>query len=278
MHQEPDDFTRDPLVRAFGAVLRAHREAAEISQVQLSEALGCTPQWIYRVESARKPPSEAFAIDLDTYFKTAPVHTFHHMWEEIKRAGRHRILPPGFPAFLKLESEAASIRRYDALLLTGLLQTEDYARNVLRSGQKLDDLEQLVASRMERQAIMEREDPPRLLLVTTEAVIRYAIGAGTVMRDQLKRLLAAVEQPHITVQVIADDAGAHPGLEGSFTILSFPGVAPDVAYIEGAGGHGILVEKMAEVSDLAVRFDLIRAAALPEKESVKLLTAVMESA
>src|SRR4051794_9689344 len=95
MQQEPDDLTRDPLVRAFAAVLRAHREAAEISGARLSEALGCTPQWVNHVEHSRKIPSEAFAIDLDTYFKTAPVNTFHRMWQEIKRAGKHRVLPPG---------------------------------------------------------------------------------------------------------------------------------------------------------------------------------------
>src|SRR4051812_45163224 len=123
MQQEPDDLTRDPLVHTFAALLRAHREAAQLSAARLAELLGCTPQWISHIEHHRKLPSEAFAIDLDTYFKTAPVNTFHCMWEEIKRAGKHRVLPPGFPAYLKLESEASSIRKYEALLVSGLLQT-----------------------------------------------------------------------------------------------------------------------------------------------------------
>jgi transcriptional regulator with XRE-family HTH domain len=274
VQQGSGDFTRDPLVRAFGSLLRARREAAELGKTQLGDLLGCTSQWIGLVENAVKPPSEAFAIDLDTYFKTS-VRDFHRMWEEIKRAGRHRVLPEGFPAFLQLESEATSMRKFDALMITGLLQTEQYARDVLRSGQKLEALEQLVASRMERQAVLERDDPPRLWLLTDEAVIRRNIGGSAVMRDQMHRLAAVAQQPNVTVQVIPGRVGSYPGLEGSFTLLSFDG-SPDVAYIEGAGGHGILVEKTDQVAALAVRFDLIRAAALPETESLELIAAVVE--
>ncbi|GAB2812731.1 helix-turn-helix transcriptional regulator [Actinoallomurus bryophytorum] len=276
MPQLSDDLTRDPLVRAFGALLRAHREAAGLGKTHLGDLLGCTGQWISMVENAVKPPSEAFAIDLDTYFKT-PVNDFHCMWEELKRAGKHRLLPEGFPAFLQLESEATSIREYEALLVPGILQTEEYARDVLRSGQKPDALDQLVASRLERRAMLEREDPPRVWLLIDETVIRRNIGSGTTMRHQLETLIVVGERPNVTVQVVPSEAGSHPGLEGSFTILSFAGVTPDVGYIEGAGGHGILVEKVDRVLALEVRYDLIRAAALPESESLKLLASVMEA-
>jgi transcriptional regulator with XRE-family HTH domain len=275
MHEDPGDLTRDPLVRAFGALLRAHREAAGLGKTQLADLLGCTGQWIAMVENAVKPPSEAFAIDLDTYFKM-PVNDFHCMWEELKRAGKHRVLPPGFEAYIQLESEARSMRQYEALLVTGILQTEQYARDVLKSGQNLDALEQLVASRMERQAIMERGDAPRLWFLTDETVIRREIGSGEAMRDQLQRLLTVAERPNITIQVIPSHAGSYPGLEGSFTILSFDR-APDVAYMEGPGGHGTVVQKPDQVSALAVRFDLVRAAALSERESLALIAAVMEN-
>jgi hypothetical protein len=131
--------------------------------------------------------------------------------------------------------------------------------------------------RLERQAILERDDPPRLWLLADETVIRRSIGERAIMRERLKRLAEVAERPDITIQVVPGDAGSYPGLEGAFTILSFDG-GPDVAYIEGAGGHGLLIRKADEVEALAVRFDLIRAAALPERESLKLITAVMESA
>jgi hypothetical protein len=197
MQRDPGDFTRDPLIR--------------------------TAQWIAIVENAEKPPSEAFAYDLDTFFKP-PVETFHRMWEEIKRAGRHRVLPPGFEAYVELESEATSFRQFEALLVTGILQTEPYARDVLKAGQKLGALDQLVASRAERQAIMERESPPRLWFITDETVIRRNIGGGEVVRSQLQRLLAYAQEPNITIQVVRENAGSCPGLEGSFTILSFDNV------------------------------------------------------
>jgi transcriptional regulator with XRE-family HTH domain len=88
-------LTRDPLIRAFGAVLRGHREAAKLSRPALAKALGCTPQWIEKLETGQRAPSEATSEDLDTYFKTP--ETFHRMWIEIRRAGKYTELPRASP-------------------------------------------------------------------------------------------------------------------------------------------------------------------------------------
>ncbi|MBC6465980.1 transcriptional regulator [Actinomadura alba] len=86
MPQDQGDFTPDPLIRAFGALLRRYREAAGLSRRQLAEALGCSYQWIEKMETGKKPSIDS-AIDLDTFFKI-PEKTFQTLAEEIERAGK----------------------------------------------------------------------------------------------------------------------------------------------------------------------------------------------
>jgi transcriptional regulator with XRE-family HTH domain len=188
----PDDYgcTRDPLIRAFGAVLRAHRETAGLSRPQLAEALGCQPGWIEKLETAQKPPSEATADDLDVYFST-PNRLFWLMWLEIKREGKHPALPPGFSGFVAREAKASAMYIFENMAITGLFQTRDYAYEVLKIGRKPDEIEQLLAKRLERQEIIYRHDPPQIVAVFDEAVIRRVIGSLEVMGDQIRRLMAS---------------------------------------------------------------------------------------
>jgi transcriptional regulator with XRE-family HTH domain len=101
--RDPDP---DSLIGHFGAELRTYRARADLSMNRLGEALGCSGQWIGQVELAEKPPSEQFAIDLDTYFESGG--GFHRLWQSIKRASRRRVPLPGFPRYLELEAEACS--------------------------------------------------------------------------------------------------------------------------------------------------------------------------
>src|SRR6266496_3439755 len=98
------------------------------------------------------------------------------------------VLPAGFDIYVGLEAEAASLRDYHTHLVHGLLQTEDYARTLLRAmrlGDDPDDVERLVTLRMRRQPILRREGQPLdLWAVLDEAVLRRPIGGPTVMREQ----------------------------------------------------------------------------------------------
>lgn len=117
----------DPLLDTFADELRYRRENAALSRNRLAEALGCTPQWVAKVEGCEKPPSEAFAQDLDTFFATGGL--FHRQWQKIRKYRRDRVLLPGFPQYLDLEARAVLIRAFNPQLVSGLLQTEGlYAR------------------------------------------------------------------------------------------------------------------------------------------------------
>jgi transcriptional regulator with XRE-family HTH domain len=262
----------DPLLDTFGSELRFRRDAAGLSRNKLAEALGCTGQWIGAVEFGDKPPSEEFAIDLDTFFDTGGL--FHRLWEKIKKNRRKRALPQGFPGFLQMEAATASMQIFEAQLITGLLQTEDYAREVLRTVADPDKIEELLTIRMERQKILDEANAPRLWIVMDEAVLHRPIGGSKLMCAQLLHLAEAARQPKITIQVVATHRGSYAGLEGSFTVLSFHD-GPDVAYVENCG-TGWTIREPGAVAAYDVRFDLVRSAAKPDDESLDLITAAME--
>jgi ribosome-binding protein aMBF1 (putative translation factor) len=272
MSDDAREYTRDPLIRAFGAVLRAHREEAGLSRAQLAESLGCSPQWIEKLETGKKPSKES-AIDLDTFFKIS-ARTFQRMWEEIESAGRRPAAPPGFRRYAELEKQATTIRTFEALLITGLFQTEDYARAVMASLQAPDMIEQALAARMERQEILTRDRPPRVWLTIDEWVLRRPVGGPEVMREQLCYLLEAGTHPHTMIQVLPHNTDHYVALSGSFTLLGFDD-APDVGYVEAAG-QGNLIQEPRAVADCAVRYDSLRGHAFPVAESRRIIETAME--
>jgi Domain of unknown function (DUF5753) len=146
-------------------------------------------------------------------------------------------VPEWFSLYVELEPAAATIRKYEAKLVPGLLQTRDYARAIYRAEQPdADDaeIERRVAVRLERQTIFDRPEPPRLHAVLNEAVALRTVGGSEVMNAQLTKLRELAERPEITIDILPLRAGAHAAMNGSFAILDFahPEEDPPVAYVE----------------------------------------------
>ncbi|KAB2340405.1 helix-turn-helix domain-containing protein [Actinomadura rudentiformis] len=257
----------------FGTELRAYREAAGLTRPQLAEQLGYTPQWIGQIEAGRSTPSEDFAKDCDTFFHTNG--TFHRMWTWIQLLGRLKVLPPGFPDFLDREAEATMMHIFETMVITGLFQTPEYAYDVLKAGRTPEVIEQLVATRVERQELLDGEDPPHIVAIFDEGAVRRPIGDREVMRGQLRRLIELAQRPNITVQIVPSSKGSYAGLPGAFMVLGFVD-APDVVHV---GGHveAQLIEHTGTVRNYALRFDLIRGAAMSADDSLELLRAILES-
>jgi transcriptional regulator with XRE-family HTH domain len=269
-------FQRDPdprsLIGHFGAELRYLRTEATLSMGQLAALLGCTPQWISQIELGDSTPSEEFANDLDTFFKTGG--SFHRLWANIKKAVRSSVLLPGFPGYLELEAKATYIRRFSTLAIPGLLQTEGYARAVMNAGWPHPAMDERVETRMDRQGILLREKPPKALFVLDESVLLRPFGGVAVMHDQLGQLVGYAESEDVQVRVLPFQASAAAGLDGSFTMLSFEKDS-DVVYVE-APGISQLVEDQGVVADCAVRFNLLMGEALPRAEYTKFMMKVRE--
>jgi transcriptional regulator with XRE-family HTH domain len=262
----------DPTASAaalFGAKVRKHREAQGWSQQQLGDKVFCTGDLISKIELAVRSPSQQLAAEFDRLFGTGEY--FQELWHLVNK----ETLPDWFRPYPELEAEATTIRTFGLALIHGLLQTEDYAREIFRTGQASEKLDQLLAARMKRQEILARGAPPRLWVVLDERALHSDVGGSEVMRGQVAHLIELAQLPNITIQIVPDGRGAYLGLNGPITILTFE-EGPDVAYFDNQVG-GQLVEEAAAVEKCEVRFELIRASALSQEESLELLKASLES-
>src|SRR4051794_31874375 len=143
--------------------LRALREAANLSRNKLAEALGCTPQWLAKVEGFDKPPSEALADDLDTYFRGGG--TFRRLWSAFSEARKQRLIPSNFRPLIEAEKIMTQVSIYEPVMIPGLFQTEEHARQVFSVEHAGDRVTELVGIRMGRQAVLTKPDPPWIFLL-----------------------------------------------------------------------------------------------------------------
>src|SRR5262249_14551798 len=120
------------------------------------------------------------------------------------------------------EASASIIRQFEPLVMPGLLQTEEYTRAVLNLHEiPADKADLYVASRRERQELLDREDPPEFFFIIDESVLLRSIGGKSVMQRQLQHLLRLARYPRVTIQVLPFSIGVHPGLRGPFVLLEF---------------------------------------------------------
>ncbi|MDL4817751.1 helix-turn-helix domain-containing protein [Actinomadura opuntiae] len=261
-----------PAILTFAAEVTFWRTEAQLNKLELAEKLGYTSQWIGQIEAGKNSPSENFAKDLDTFFKTNGL--FRRLWKRIVET-RHRIVrPPGFSHYLELEVEASTLRAFDVAMVNGLLQTESYMRTVLGRNQRVDIVDDLVKDRLKRQEIFVAEHAPQAWFTIDEYALRRMVGGPEVVREQLRHLLTIGELSNVWIDVVPQNAGYYPGLGGSFMMLGFVDL-PDVAYIE-AGGQGILFQEKSAVAEYAVLYNLLRGDALRVEESRSLISKIME--
>jgi hypothetical protein len=183
-------------------------------------------------------------------------------------------LPSWFQPYAEMEAKAAYISTYQCQLVYGLLQTEAYARAVLGVEQSERRLDEMVAARMDRQRILEREQPPVLWVVLDEAVLHRQIGSRAVMREQLSHLLDLFGQQWLDIQVLPFSVGEHAGMMGSFNLLRFDS-NPDLHYSESYD-QGHMTANPEVIKERSVGYARLQAAALSPKESAALIARVME--
>ncbi len=233
-----------PTVRRMlvGSQLRRLRMQRGLTREQAGEALRASEWKIHRLENGQVGFKERDLVDLlDLYGVTDAVEiaSLITLAREASQPGWWQqygdVLAAWFRAYVDLESAASLIRCYEGQLVPGLLQTEDYARSVIRGAleDRPEEIERRVGLRMARQTLLGRPDAPRLWVVLDEAALRRPVGGRKVMRAQLQRLIQATEMPNVILQVIRMQAGAHPAMVGAFSILRFADPdLPDVVYVE----------------------------------------------
>ncbi|WP_031224436.1 helix-turn-helix domain-containing protein [Streptomyces roseochromogenus] len=228
----------------LGKRLQELREASGLSREEAARVLRVASATVRRMEMAEVALKIPYVqVLLDTYgVAEEEAAAFVRLAEEANQPGWwqrfHDVLPDWFSLYVSLEGAARIIRSYEPHFIPGLLQTEDYARAVLEAGTigqtSPGTVERHVSLRMERQRLLDRDDPPHLWVIMDETVLRRPVSTRPeVQRDQLDKLLEYAERDRVTLQVAEFAAGPHPGTYAPFTLFRFAEPElPDMVFTE----------------------------------------------
>jgi transcriptional regulator with XRE-family HTH domain len=274
-----DDF--DPAMsplRVFGAELKHYRSRAGLSQEQLGARVYCSGDLVSKIENGQRAPTEDFAAACDDLSELGTDGALARLRELLRDYLKQRAYPGWFVRWPDKEAEARTLRSFEPLVIPGLLQTEEYARAVLRTQVVAtdDEIGEMVKARMDRQSILVRETPPMLWAIVDECVLRRPVGGASVMRAQLKHLIEAARRPSIVLEVIPLATGAHEGLRGGAFVLAEFADGPYVAYQDTAV-RGQVVEDGDDIASLLLMWDTLKSEALPRSASLELVEEVATS-
>lgn len=230
---------------------------------------------VSRLETAMRPASLRDVRDLSELYAVSAEERERLL--RLARDSRKRSwwqqydLP--YDTYVGLEASAVAILEYRATIAPALLQTPAYARAVTE-GILYESPAEMVAQRVEarliRQRLLTADPPPRLWTVLDEAALHRVVGGRAVMAEQLAALTDWAARPNVTVQVLSNQSGAHPGMDSSFTLLQLEEGIPNFVYVEGLLGDHYL-ESTVDLTRYSRVFDHLRASALSPRDSASLI-------
>jgi transcriptional regulator with XRE-family HTH domain len=268
--------------RRLGVELRRLRVASGLTIDKVAEELEFSAAKLSRIETGHVSVSPRDVRDMLELYGVANDQQAKLM--EVARQARekgwwHAYSDVQRSPYIGLENAADQIRIYEALLVPGLLQTQEYARAVIRAlfpNLRPPQVDRWIKVREVRQALLKQDDPPSVWAILDEDVLRRPVGGRKVMQEQLRRLLADSAMDNVTLQVLPLEAGAHAGMHGSFTILGFRDPAQqDLVYVENATKE-LYLEGDEELDRYMRAFERLSAAALNVEDSATLLGKLSE--
>ncbi len=260
---DPDDEWGVAVITTVGRQIKLRREAAGLRVPDFGRAVGYGEDMIYKIESGKRIPRQEFLDRADEVLEAGGL--LSAAWEDVKKVR----YPKKVRALGKLEARAVEIGLYECHIVPGLLQTPEHARAVIGAAQppySPDDVERMVAARLARQSVFDRDPAPALSLVMEEGVLRRPVGGRAAWRGQLRRLLDVAQLHHVVLQVMPTDCETHSGLDGRIELLKFDdGTA--MGRSDGAF-NGRPTSDPRQLRILELRYGTIRAQALPPRESL----------
>ncbi|WP_040708751.1 helix-turn-helix domain-containing protein [Nocardia takedensis] len=264
-------------LRRLAALLFEMREGVNLSKEEVSGRTGINVTTLYRIEAAQARPQRRTLMTLLELYDIEPDRRKYalDLLSDAQKPGMSRPyeanLTEVYSAYINFESEALSARHYQTSYIPGLLQTPQYAGAVIDTSMPKVEAavtESRVSARMNRATVLTKDEPLELWVVLDEAAITRVVGGTEVMYGQLQKLVEQSKQKNVILQILPFDAGAHPGMAGSFTLLDFPEPNdPELVYVEGIAGDE-LIEGHIEIRRFGVIFDQLRAMALSPRDSI----------
>ena len=268
----------------LGSQLHRLRDSRGITAEQAAEAIRGSHSKISRMEHGRVGFKERDVGDLLTLYGVTDTEERAALLNLAREANTpgwwhtySDILPAWLEAYVGLEAAASVLRTYEVQLVPGLLQTEEYARALIRQGSAAseEEIARRGELRVSRQEILRRPDAPQLWAVVDEGALRRPVGSTEVIRGQLKHLIEVADHPAVTLQVLPFQVGAHAAMGGPFTILRFaePDLA-DVVYIEQLTS-ALYLDKPVEVDSYLEVMEQLCLQAEPAANTAKLLSQIL---
>lgn len=259
---------REVTIAQAGELLKPLGKRWSAAKVQRIEARGYSPR-PHEIEQL----AEAYRI------KKSEVRDLLEMAQEARMKGwwQSSALPKTFHTMAGLEREARIIREFELAVVPGLLQTSDYARALMKASDipvTVEVMESRIAARMTRQHIFDSDNRPEMQIIIAEPALRSPFGGRRVMRGQLERLIDEVAEHSVVIQILPISTGAHPGVDGAFTILTIPELENDIGYMEGLMG-AVYLESKDDVRACNMRFAALSTLALSPDKSNKLLRSIL---
>lgn len=263
----------------LGERLREFRAGAELTINEAGRRIDLSTSQLSRIETGRRRPHvETVAALLAVYGVTgARRKTAVALAREVGEAGWWHRDRPDFPerqhTLISLESRADRIVDYEGMLIPGLLQTGEYTRALMADSKLVpeSEVEQRMVTRLRRHAVLRRRDAPTLIAVVDELALRRVIGGADVQRRQLEHLLEMGRWPNIRVRVVPN-AGAHAGVNGSFSLLRQPD-GPTVVFLENLT-CSLFVEDRSEIATYETAVRSLLTQALTETQSSEVIASL----
>ncbi|WBB59081.1 helix-turn-helix transcriptional regulator [Streptomyces sp. WMMC500] len=255
---------------AYGKLLKFFRTKAGLTQEELADRMGYSPDHCASVEQGRRPAKGEFTERAEDVVEAGGV--LAELQDEVDFAQ----LPTFFRDLAVLEKEAVIRFSYDPLVIPGLLQTEEYARTLLSGAYPPIDeetVEKLLTARLARQSLLTRRKPMvTFAFLIEEATLQRMVGGREVMRVQLRRLLECAELLNVEVQIMPSSRAVHVGLDGHMVLLETAD-GKQFVYVEA---QGCVMSRVGrdQTSAFWLRYGSMRACALSTEESVRLIEQV----
>lgn len=271
--------------RRLGQELRRLRELKGMTAEEVAERLLVSQSKISRLENGRRSISQRDVRDLCGVYGVEDervVDSLMQMAKDSRQQGWwHAFGDIPYSVYIGLETDAASLRVYESLIVPGLLQTRDYAQAVIAGmwpEATPGEIDKRIQVRLKRQdRLADPDDPLRFWAVIDEALLRRTVGSPAVMAAQLTHLADLSERPHVTLQVLPFEVGAHPGMYGKFAILEFQdAMDASVVYLEGVTSD-LYLERAGDVQSYEIMYEHLRAKALSAEQSRDFIRKTAES-
>ena len=275
--------------RRLAAELRRLRERADLTGDQVADRMSWSASKLSRIENAHTVPRTAEVKKLLTLYgvEGRSAERLLALAEDAADKGwwETNSLPPEYSALIGMEAEAQSALSWAPLIVPGLLQTGDYAREVTNgfvegiAAVSPGETRRRVEARLARQQVLTRDNPLRLSAVLDQSVLFRRFGNRTVMQSQITQLLELSECDNISLHILPLD-GPHPIGTGAFVLLEFDKVYdvtyPDVVYLEHLTG-GRYVEEEDETYRYRRSFDRLSELAVDERKSREILVSARDA-